>query len=135
MSTELLIILNILTLVVVSYIPLRDWSSRPKLDVYPYLESDDSFDFTKVGFTVSNFGRNIARNVYGEVRFNDSLQAINWENYEFTREQIQMDPSFVDILPGPSDLDYKIFFLLDLREEKKIPQGDISIKLHWEYHG
>ena len=135
---ELISILNVIiaaiTLCVVCYFPIINYWGRPKLILQP--EKKEQSNESYFGVSVENKGKNIAKDVYGEIVVNNSRTQINWNNWFFRKTCGHSERIFqLDINPGST---YKRWFIADrLADETRrtLEGSEILVTLNWEYHG
>ena len=82
---ELISILNVIiaatTLIVVCCFPIINYLRRPKLILQP--EEKEQSNESYFGVSVENKGKNIAKDVYGEIVVNNSRTRIDWNSRWF----------------------------------------------------
>ena len=135
---ELISILNVIiaaiTLCVVCYFPIINYWRRPKLILQP--EKKEQSNESYFGVSVENKGKNIAKDVYGEIVVNNTRMQINWNKRWFSKTGGHSERIFqMDINPGST---YKRWFIADrlAGENRRTLEGsEISVTLNWEYHG
>ncbi len=88
------------------------------------------------GISVENKGKNIAKDVYGEIVVNNTRTQINWNNWWFNKTCGHSERIFqLDINPGST---YKLWFIADrlAGENRRTLEGsEILVTLNWEYPG
>lgn len=88
------------------------------------------------GVSVENKGKNIAKDVYGEIVVNNTRMQINWNNWWFSKTCGHIKRIIqLDINPGSI---YKLWFIADrLADENRrtLEGSEILVTLNWEYHG
>jgi len=135
---ELISILNVIiaaiTLFVVCCFPIINYWRRPKLILQPEKKKQSNESY--FGVSVENKGKNIAKDVYGEIVVNNTRTQINWNNWWFNKTCGHTERIFqLDINPGST---YKRWFIADrLADENRrtLEGSEISVTLNWEYHG
>ena len=123
-----------ITLCVVCYFPIINYWRRPKLILQP--EKKEQSNKSYFGVSVENKGKNIAKDVYGEIVVNNRRTQINWNSWWFSKTCGHTERIFqLDINPGST---YKRWFIADrLADENRrtLEGSEISVSLNWEYHG
>jgi hypothetical protein len=135
---ELISILNVIiaaiTLIVVCCFPIINYLRKPKLILQPEKKGQSNESY--LGVSVENKGKNIAKDVYGEIVVNNTRTQINWNNWWFNKTCGHTERIFqLDINPGST---YKRWFIADrLADENRrtLEGSEISVTLNWEYHG
>ena len=123
-----------ITLCVVCYFPIMNYWRRPKLILQP--EKKEQSNNSYFGVYVENKGKNIAKDLYGEIVVNNRRMQINWNNWWFSNTCGHIERIIqLDINPGSI---YKRWFIADrLADENRrtLEGSEIFVTLNWEYHG
>lgn len=123
-----------ISLFVACYFPIINYWRKPKLILQP--EKKEQSNESYFGVSVENKGKNIAKDVYGEIVVNNSRTQINWNNWFFRKTCGHSERIFqLDINPGST---CKRWFIADrLADENRrtLEGSEISVTLNWEYHG
>lgn len=123
-----------ITLCVVCYFPIINYLGRPKLILQP--EKKEQLNKSYLGVSVENKGKNIAKDVYGEIVINNTRTQINWNSWWFGKTCGHNERIFqLDINPGST---YKRWFIaggLAAENRRTLEGSEILVTLNWEYHG
>ena len=130
---ELISILSALSAPI--YVPIINYWRRPKL--FLQSEKKEQSNESYFGVSVENKGKNIAKDVYGEIVVNNRHTQINWNNWWYRQTYVHHTERIfkLDINPGSTYKQWFIVYRLADKNRRTLEGSKVFVILNWEDHG